>query len=625
MYDILGQINSPDDVKKLNSAELTSLAKELRQFMIEHVSKTGGHLAPSLGVVELVLALCRVFDFPRDRLIFDVGHQCYAYKILTGRRDEFATLRQTDGISGFPKSEESEYDAFNTGHSSTSISAGYGMAVARDLQGEDYHVISIIGDGALTGGMAFEALNNAGSSGKNFIVILNDNAMSISQNVGAIADYLSRFRTAPQYERRKRAAERFFNRSSFGQRIFGRLRRIKDSLKYLVVQGVIFEEFGFTYLGPIDGHNIDMMQSYLKIAKNLNGPVLLHVHTKKGRGYLPSETDPDRFHGIAPFDPESGKLVQKGPKKLTFSQSFGDTLLEMASSDEKICAITAAMPSGTGLCPFADTFPNRFFDVGIAEQHGVTFAAGLAKAGMHPVVAIYSSFLQRGFDQVFHDVCLQSLPVILGVDRAGIVGEDGETHQGIYDIAYLRILPNMTLMAPSTHNEMVNMLRFAKELNAPCALRYPRGNVLEWDKELDLPPLVLGRGVFIYEGKDVMLVPLGTMMEEALKVREFLEERGISTGVFNPRFVKPLDHDALRHIAISYNLVVTMEDHVINGGFGSAVGEYYHEQEIDSDLLSIALPDHPVKQGKREEIFKKYQMDAESITERIVKRLEEKR
>ncbi len=624
MYNILEQINCPDDVKKLNSAELTALASELRQFMIDHVSKTGGHLAPSLGVVELVMALCTVFDFPNDKLIFDVGHQCYAYKILTGRRDSFATLRQADGLSGFPKSEESEYDAFNTGHSSTSISAGFGMAVARDLRGEQHHVISIIGDGALTGGMAFEALNNAGSSGKNFIVILNDNGMSISRNVGALAEHLSRFRTAPQYEKRKRAAERLLKRSSWGQRLFVRLRRLKDSLKYLVVQGVLFEELGFTYLGPIDGHNIEMMQSYLKIAKKLNGPVLLHVHTKKGRGYLPSETDPDRFHGIAPFDPESGKLVQNGKTAMSFSQSFGDVILEMASSDEKICAITAAMPGGTGLRLFADTFPNRFFDVGIAEQHAVTFGAGLAKAGMRPVVAIYSSFLQRGFDQVFHDVCLQSLPVIFGIDRAGIVGEDGETHQGIYDISYLKMLPNMTIMSPSTHREMAEMLRLAKEMAIPCAVRYPRGNVLTWDEGLDLPAVAWGRGVMVENGKDVMLIPLGTMMEEAMKAREILENHGLSVGIFNPRFVKPLDKDALGLFASSYPLVVTMEDHVLSGGFGSTIGEYYHEQGFATDLMTVGLPDEPIKQGKKADVIQKYGLDGASVAKRIMKHLEAK-
>lgn len=613
MTQLLDKINCPADVKKLQNDELEQLATELRRFMIESVSETGGHLAPSLGTVDLILALCSIFDFPEDKVIFDVGHQSYAYKIITGRKEKFSSLRQLGGISGFPKGEESEYDAFNTGHSSTSISAGLGMAFARDLKGESFDIISVIGDGALTGGMAFEALNNAGSSKKDLIVILNDNGMSISPNVGALANYLSRVRTAPRYLSKKRGLEKTLKKSKAGNHLFKALRRIKDSFKYLFVQGMLFEELGFTYLGPIDGHDIPLMKQYLQNAKGIQGPVFLHVHTTKGKGYLPSESAPKAFHGIAPFDLESGKLKKNNDGSLSFSKSFGSHLLDMASSDERICAITAAMPDGTGLSPFAEVFPNRFFDVGIAEQHAITFAAGMAKEGFLPVVAVYSSFLQRGFDQVFHDVCLQNLPVIIGLDRSGVVGEDGETHQGIYDISFLRTMPNLTIMAPTTDKEILEMLRLAKELGTPCCLRYPRGNVFDWDSEGENTNVILGRGVLLDSGEDTLLIPLGGMIGEALKAKELLAEKGISVGVFNPRFIKPLDVENLSYFGKKYKRIITIEDHVVEGGFGSSLLELFNARRIPAVVTCLGYPDVPIRHGEKEEILSAYGLDAQGI------------
>ena len=610
---LLDTIERPEDIKALTAEELKILAGEVRQYMIDCVSHTGGHLAPSLGVVDLVIALCTVFDFPNDKIIFDVGHQSYAYKILTGRRDAFPTLRQWQGLAGFPKTEESEYDSFNTGHSSTSISAALGLAVARDLKGEKHEVIAVIGDGALTGGMAYEALNNAGNSKKNLIVVLNDNEMSIAANVGAMANYLNRARSGQRYNRDKHRIEDFLNRSRAGTRIANGLRRLKDSFKYLLIRGVIFEEMGFTYLGPIDGHDIAAMQRLMQSAKALRGPVLLHVLTKKGKGYEPAEADPNRFHGISPFDQESGKLVTAPDNTLTFSKSFGTHLAKLAGQERTICAITAAMPDGTGLGSFADRYPQRFFDVGIAEQHAVTFAAGLARSGLRPVVAVYSSFLQRGVDQVFHDVCLQKLPVVFAIDRAGVVGEDGETHQGLYDIAMLRALPNLTIMAPSSDAEMDAMLRFALTQPGPCALRYPRGMVSRWDEGGEHLPLLPGKGELIARGDDVLLIPLGNMMPEALKARQLLAAANISAAIINPRFVKPLDEDLLLREMALHSHVVTIEDHVRIGGFGSAVAELAEDHGLPCKLLRIGFPDEAVKQGKKGIIWEHYGVEAGGI------------
>lgn len=617
---LLDKVNCPADVKALDEGELKQLAEEIRTYMVENVAVTGGHLAPSLGVVELIIAMCRAFDFPEDKVIFDVGHQSYAYKILTGRKEAFSSLRQADGISGFPKKEESEYDAFNTGHSSTSISAALGLAVARDLKKESYRVISVIGDGALTGGMAYEAMNNAGSRAEDLIVILNDNQMSISKNVGAMANYLTRVRTGPRYSRRKQRIKTFLNRTVGGKRVLSGLRRLRDSLKYLLVQGMFFEEMGFTYIGPIDGHDIRGIEEQLNLCKQVKGPVLLHVLTKKGKGYPFAEAEPDKFHGIAPFDPKTGQLLKKSNVP-GFSTVFGNKLTALAAMDPFVLAITAAMPDGTGLRPFAASFPERFFDVGIAEPHAVTYAAGLARNGMKPCVAIYSSFLQRAADQIYHDVCLQKLPVVFGIDRAGVVGEDGETHQGIYDISILRTFPYITLLAPGTQKETEDMLTYAFGLEAPCALRYARGGVSEWDKDYTHLPLETGRGEFLWEGSDVLLVPLGVMMDEGLKAASVLEEAGFSVGVFNPRFIKPLDAESLLSAAKHYKLIVTVEDHVLEGGFGSAVGELFDGYGVREKLLRIGYPDEAIRQGKRSDVIHRFGLDAEGIVISVRNRL----
>lgn len=621
---LLDGINDPSDLKKLNETELNDLAAELRAFMIENVAKTGGHLAPSLGVVELIIAMCRIFNFPEDKVVFDVGHQSYAYKILTGRKDAFPSLRQWGGLSGFPKSEESDYDAFNTGHSSTSISAALGMAVARDLKGDNYRVISVIGDGALTGGMAYEAMNNAGSREEDLIVILNDNQMSISRNVGAMANYLAKARTAPNYSKRKQHAKKFLKRTSGGTKIYRGLRRFRDSIKYLMVQGMFFEEMGFTYLGPIDGHDIATIEQHLRYCKNVNGPVLLHVLTKKGKGYSYAENEPGKFHGIAPFDPKTGEIKNVKPGR-SFSEVFGRELCANAEMDEEILAITAAMPDSTGLTPFSKKFPDRFFDVGIAEPHAVTYAAGLAKNGMKPCVAIYSSFLQRCVDQIYHDVCLQKLPVIFGIDRAGIVGEDGETHQGVYDIALLRDFPYLTILAPGTEKELAQMLAYAFALHAPCALRYPKGCVSRWDQSYRHLPLAQGKGELIKAGKDVLLLPIGVTMDEALKAGEILKSHGVDAGIYNPRFVKPLDEEALVNFASSYRYFVTIEDHVISGGFGSAVGEVLYQNGAAVKLRTIGFPDTAIQQGKRSEVLKRYGLDGEGIAQTVLDFMDKKR
>lgn len=613
---ILENIASPADVKALSETELPLLASEIRQFMVDHVSETGGHLAPSLGVVELVIAMCRAFHFPKDRVIFDVGHQSYAYKILTGRKDDFASLRQYGGLSGFPKTEESVYDAFDTGHSSTSISAALGLAVARDLRGESYRVIAVLGDGALTGGMAYEAMNNAGSRAEDLIVILNDNQMSISQNVGAMANYLARVRTSPNYGRRKQHLKSVLVRTRHGKRVLSGLRRLRNSVKYLMMQGMLFEELGFTYLGPIDGHDIAAVEQHLQYCKNVKGPVLLHVLTQKGKGYPFAEREPDKFHGIAPFDKTTGEVLKKSAVP-GFSHIFGQNLSELALNDPDILAITAAMPDGTGLKPFSKQFPDRFFDVGIAEPHAVTYAAGLARSGMKPCVAIYSSFLQRAADQIYHDVCLQRLPVVFGIDRAGVVGEDGETHQGIYDISVLRSFPYLTILSPGTAAETGEMLAYAFSLKAPCAMRYPRGGVSCWDEDFVHQPLAQGKGEMVMEGKDILLIPLGIMMEEGLKAAEMLKAEGISVGIFNPRFVKPVDESSLVELADSYSAFLTIEDHAVSGGFGSAVAEAMARNNCRVAIKQLGYPDEPVRQGKREFLIAKYGLNAEGIARTV--------
>ncbi len=595
---LLNNIHQPKDVRKLNHKELNTLAGELRQTIIETVAKNGGHLAPNLGTVELTLALHRVFDTTKDKIIFDVGHQCYAHKLLTGRRDEFSTLRRHQGVSGFPRCSESIHDAFGTGHSSTSISAALGMAVARDLSKNDYSVIAVIGDGAMTGGMAFEALNHAGHLGTDLIVVLNDNEMSIGENVGGLSKYLTRIRTDPKYTRGKDEIENLLNKLPIGKQVLKVAERLKDSFKYLVVPGMLFEELGFTYLGPIDGHNIEDITAVLKQAKAVKGPVLIHVITTKGKGYHPAEENPDKFHGVGPFDIVSGEVIKSsGPP--TYTSVFSDTLIKLAEKDDKILAITAAMASGTGLAKFASVYPKRFFDVGIAEQHAVTLAAGMAVSGYKPVVAIYSTFMQRAYDQVLHDVCLQNLPVVFAIDRAGIVGDDGATHQGVFDISFLRSIPNITIMAPKDENELQHMLKTAVELNAPCAVRYPRGAGIGAAMDDNLLALPVGQAEVLRRGGDLTLLGIGSTVNTAQKAAEELAMLGVQTTVINARFVKPLDEETICHYASQTGKLVILEEHVLAGGFGSAVLELLEAKGLNNavKVTRIGIPDVFVEHG----------------------------
>ncbi|WP_041458852.1 1-deoxy-D-xylulose-5-phosphate synthase [Ammonifex degensii] len=615
---VLARVNTPEDLKALSLAELEELAAELREFIINTVAHTGGHLAPNLGVVELTLALYRVFDFPRDKIIWDVGHQCYVHKIITGRKERFGTLRQLGGVSGFPSREESPYDIFGTGHASTSISAALGLAKARDLAGDHYAVVAVIGDGALTGGMALEALNHAGHLQTDLIVVLNDNEMSISKNVGALANYLSRLRSDPAYRRLQEEFESLTSRlPGFGPRLRDFLSRLKGSVKYLVVPGMFFEELGFTYLGPVDGHHLPTLLRILERARALKGPVLVHVVTRKGKGYKPAEEDPDLYHGVGPFNPETGELYSSSLP--TYTEIFGRTLVRLAEEDPRIVAITAAMPSGTGLKLFAQRFPHRFFDVGIAEQHAVTFAAGLAVGGYRPVVAIYSTFLQRAYDQIIHDVCLQRLPVVFALDRAGIVGEDGATHQGLFDLAYLRSIPHMVVMAPADENELQHMLKTALTHEGPIALRYPRGTGLGVTLDADPRPLPIGQGVVLREGRDVTLIAIGNMVPRALKAAEELAAQGISAAVINARFVKPLDIELILRYAKRTRWVVTIEEGILAGGFGSAVAECLTSHGLgEVKITRLGIEDTFVEHGHPEELRKKYGLDVQGIVRAVL-------
>jgi len=620
MKCILPEINCPADIRGLSPAELEILAEEIRSLMLEVVSKNGGHLAPGLGVVELTLALHSEFNTPQDKLVWDVGHQTYAHKIITGRRDLFPTLRQFRGMSGFPKRSESEYDCFDTGHSSTSISAALGMAKARDLKREKHRVVAIIGDGALTGGLAYEALNQAGDLKTDLIVILNDNEMSIVANVGAMAGYLSRMRTDPRYGRGKEEIEQILKRiPKVGPQVAKTVERVKDSLKYLMVPGMLFEEMGFTYLGPVDGHNLAAMKHVLQNAKKLKGPVLVHMMTQKGRGYHPAEQNQDLFHGIGPFEIETGETVKKSAPP-TYTEVFGETLVKLARSNDKIVAITAAMPMGTGLDKFAAAHPDRFFDVGIAEQHAVTFAAGLAAEGFHPVVAVYSTFLQRAFDQVLHDVAMQKLPVTLAIDRAGLVGEDGETHQGVFDISFLRPIPNLVLMAPKDEGELRQMVAAALNIGGPSAIRYPRGSGSGADLSGEVKPLPIGRGEMVRDGSQLCIFAIGTMVATALQAADLLAREGIEAAVVNARFIKPLDQQLLREWADRTGRIVTLEEHVLAGGFGSACLEFLQEACPGTAALSIGLPDSFVEQGKADVLRKHFGLTPLSVAEKVIGR-----
>lgn len=612
MSNLLSGINSPEDIKKLNFVQLEKLSQEIRDFLIEKVSKTGGHLASNLGVVELTLSLHKVFNSGLDRIVWDVGHQSYVHKMITGRKDQFDTLRQLNGISGFPKSRECIHDCFDTGHSSTSISAALGLARARDIKKENYNVIAVIGDGALTGGMSFEALNDAGRSNNNLIVILNDNEMSISKNVGGLSKYLNRIRTQPLYFKMKSNVDSILKKIPLlGKPTAFVLDSIKNTIKYIVMPNIIFEELGFKYLGPIDGHSIEELNNIMTQAKRLKGPVLIHVCTQKGKGYYYAEKSPHKFHGISPFEIESGE--PKGSGGPGYSEFFGDKLVELAEKDKDIVAITAAMPHGTGLTSFAKKFPDRFYDVGIAEQHAVTFAAGLAKGGLKPVFAVYSTFLQRAYDQVMHDVALQDLPVVFAVDRAGIVGEDGETHQGLYDLSYLRHIPNMNIMSPCDYSEFSAMMEFAlTRLNKPVAIRYPRGKGPDRLTE-KTAPIRLGKGVCLREGKDLTILALGCMVDTALKVSEKLAADGISVEVINARFAKPLDEKLIVDSAMKTKHVVTLEDNSVMGGFGSFVAEILAGNNVDAYIKILGFPDEFVTQGSRKDLMKLFNLDEESV------------
>ncbi len=613
---MLEKINNTNDIKKLNQDELKQLPEEIRQFLIQSLSQTGGHLASNLGVVELTIALHLAFELPKDKIIWDVGHQSYTHKILTGRRDQFPSLRQFGGLSGFPKTGESDCDCFNTGHSSTSVSAGLGLAAARDLKGQSYKVISVIGDGALTGGMAFEGLNNASKLETNFIIVLNDNDMSISRNVGGLSQYLGSIRTAGVYQDLKNGVlESLHKIPVYGERLVRKIRRTKSGIKQLLIPGMLFENMGILYLGPVDGHDINKMTAMFQKASRVNGPVLVHVLTEKGRGYEPAVRHPARFHGTEPFDIETG-LVKKKKHKAAYTDVFSTVMRKLGDRDEKLAAITAAMETGTGLKRFHNMFPERFFDVGIAEGHAVTFAAGLAAGGMKPVFAVYSSFLQRAYDQVLHDVCLQDLPVVFAIDRAGIAGSDGETHQGIFDISYLMSMPNMVLMAPKNKWELSDMIKYALQQKHPAAVRYPRGEAYD-GLEGFRAPVVLGKSEVLYEGGPVVLLAYGSMVKTALEVRERLMQEGTACALVNMRFAKPLDKDMLRDAAGTYDLVVTMEENVCPGGMGEAVVEYLDSIGAQVPVLLAAIEDGFIPHGNAEVLKREAGLDADSIADNI--------
>ena len=613
---VLEKIKQENDIKKLSKAELPVLADEIRDFLIQKISVSGGHLASNLGVVELTMALHLAFDLPKDKIVWDVGHQAYTHKILTGRKAGFDELRQYGGMSGFPKRKESDCDCFDTGHSSTSISVGLGYALARQIKGEDYKVVSVIGDGALTGGMAYEALNNASRMRSNFIIVLNDNKMSISENVGGLSKHLSNLRTAESYQEIKTGVANSLSRIPiYGENIVERIRRTKSGIKQLFVPGMLFENMGILYLGPVDGHDTAAMVKVLKEASRLQGPVLVHVITKKGKGYLPAERHPARFHGTEPFDIDTGLPVKKR-LKANYTDIFSTVMRKLGDRDKKVIAITAAMTDGTGLKRFHNMFPDRFFDVGIAEEHAVTFAAALAAAGLKPVVAVYSSFLQRAYDQILHDVCIQNLPVVFAIDRAGLVGSDGETHQGIFDLSYLSSIPNMTIMAPKNKWELSDMVKFAVDFPTPVAIRYPRGEAYDGLKEFRAP-VEFGKSEMLYEESGIALVALGSMVKTAEEVRDELKQKGYAVTLVNMRFAKPLDTEMLEKLTDTHKLVVTLEENVISGGFGEHVTEFYSQKQSEVQLINIAIGDTYVEHGNVEILRRETGIDKESIIERI--------
>ena len=619
-YRLLDTVNSPADLRDLSVAEMEQLARELRETIITTVARTGGHLAPSLGVVELTLALHYVFDTPRDRLVWDVGHQAYAHKLLTGRKDRFATLRQHRGLSGFPKRAESEYDPVGAGHSSTSISYSLGMAAAKAIRDEPGKVIAVIGDGSMTAGMAFEGLNHAGDLGRNLIVVLNDNEMSISKNVGALSSFLSRKMTSRTIRRlRDHIEDRLMALSSVGENILTMLRKSEENLKNLFTPGMLFEALKFKYVGPIPGHELDDLIATLEnVRDNSHGPVLVHVITTKGKGYKPAETNPGEFHGVGPFDVATGTPVKSVSRGLSYTRVFGDTLCRLARTDKRVVAITAAMPGGTGLLPFAAEFPDRFFDVGIAEQHAVTFAAGLALEGLRPFFAVYSSFMQRSLDQLIHDVCLPNLPVTIALDRSGVVGDDGPTHHGVFDLAFLRFIPNLVVMAPADENELQHMLHTALSHHGPVVLRYPRGNGEGIALDPDFRRLEIGRGTVLREGTDVLLLPIGNRVGPALAAAARLEAQGIDAAVINPRFLKPLDSDLIADWAARTGRVVTVEDNCVQSGFGSAVLEALNERGLHLPVRRLGYVDRFIEHGPQAVLWRAAGIDADGIARSVL-------
>ena len=612
MNKILDRVHGPEDIRGLSIAQSKQLANEIREFLLEHVSKTGGHLSSNLGVVELTIALHQVFNTPEDQIVWDVGHQAYVHKILTGRKERFDTLRQKDGLSGFPKIDESPYDAFNTGHATTSISAAYGIAKARDVLGQKHEVIAVIGDGSFTGGMAYEAMNNAGKDKTKLIVILNDNEMSISHNVGSVSLHLSKLRTRKGYVKSKRVIKKLVDKFPRLCPLYRVADSIKDKTKYLFIKGILFEELGFTYLGPVDGHDLHDLTEVLKQAKSLDRPVVVHVKTTKGKGYEIAERNASRYHGIGAFDPETGGALSENQE--TWSDVFGETITWIGQRDPAVVVVAAAMIPGTGLNPFAQYLPKRIYDVGIAEEHAVTFAAGMAKGGLKPCVAIYSTFLQRAYDQILHDVCLPQLPVVFAIDRGGVVGEDGETHQGVFDIAYLSHIPGMTVMAPSSKEDLAEMMQFAFRLGRPCAIRYPKGKVPQDSSALSAP-IEYGRSRLVQQGEETVILSLGACLEEAMEAAKVMEFVGRKPTVVDARFAAPLDKKMLKQLMKTHSYMITVEDHVYTGGFGMQVAAFAEQQGAGCRVRCVSLPDEFIAQDSRGGILKRYGISAEGIVQ----------
>ncbi|MDF2590191.1 MAG: deoxyxylulose-5-phosphate synthase [Anaerocolumna sp.] len=628
MAQILDEINKANDIKNISPSDYKKLSQEIRHFLVRNISKTGGHLASNLGTVELTMALHLFMDFPKDKLVWDVGHQAYTHKLLTGRKNDFGTLRTFEGLSGFPKKKESDCDCFDTGHSSTSISAAMGLVKARDLSGDNYKVTAVIGDGALSGGMAFEALNNAARLNSNLMIILNDNNMSISENVGGMANYLGKLRTDTIYNNMKSGIERALNKvPGIGSKIMDKLRKSKDSIKRLVIPGMLFEDMGVTYIGPIDGHNINQLLTAFQSASKVKEAVLVHVVTKKGRGYKPAELDPSQYHGVESFDIKTGKNITE-KKGITYTECFSDSLVDIASQNEKVVAITAAMPSGTGLTKFMKNYPERFFDVGIAEEHAVTFAAGLAAGGLRPVVAIYSTFMQRAYDQLLHDVCISRLPVVFAIDRAGFVGSDGETHQGIFDISYFSHMPSMTLMAPKNRFELSEMLNYAVQFDGPIAVRYPRGRAYEGLSEFKTP-IEYGKSEVLFDideinttennsENNIVLLAVGSMVETSVGVYEKLLQDGMKVSLVSVRFISPMDEELLHKLAKSYTMWITLEENVKAGGYGEKISSFIMEHKYNHiKQLTIAVPNQFIEQGEVSQLKEKFGLDSETIYKKI--------